>query len=101
MANYLASIFGTEQDKVRILHHLDTRARLFTDSSITGQLLLLLQNRRMPSRRPLLAQTCQALILANHPPPQLVPEPGIRPQEQDEPATTPKPLRRLLRGFLV
>jgi hypothetical protein len=31
MANYLASIFGTEQDKVRILYPLQTRARPTTN----------------------------------------------------------------------
>jgi hypothetical protein len=31
MANYLASIFGTEQDKVRILYPLQTRAQLATN----------------------------------------------------------------------
>jgi len=61
-------------------------------SCLSGQLLLLLQNWRMPSRRPLLAQTCQALILANHPPPQPLPEPRIRSQGQHEPPTTAEPL---------
>jgi hypothetical protein len=61
-------------------------------SSLTGQLLLLLQNWRMPSRRPLLAQTCQTLILANHPPPQPLPKSRIRPQGQHEPSTTAEPL---------
>jgi hypothetical protein len=31
MANYLASIFGTEQDKVRILYPPQTRAQLATN----------------------------------------------------------------------
>jgi hypothetical protein len=66
-----------------------------------GQLLLLLQNRRLPSRRPLLAQTRQALVQPDHPAPEPVPEPGVRPEEQDEPAADADALRRLLRGYLV
>ena len=61
-------------------------------SCLTGQLLFLLQNWRMPSRRSLLAQTCQALILANHSPTQPLPKPRIRPQGQHEPPTTAEPL---------
>src|SRR3712207_8962788 len=51
-----------------------------------GQLLLLLQDRRLPPRRPLLAKARQTFILADDPPAQPVPKPGVRPQEQDEPA---------------
>jgi len=51
-----------------------------------SQLLLLLQDRRVPPRRPLLAQTRQALVLADDPAAESLPEPRVRPQEQDEPA---------------
>merc|ERR1712137_381308 len=51
-----------------------------------GQLLLLLQDWRLPSRRPLLQKTRQAVVLADYPAAQPLPEPGVRPQEQDEPA---------------
>lgn len=106
MANYLASIFGTEQDKVRhistlsrSLHSLDSET---TNQSIhPGQLLLLLQDWRMPPRRPLFAQTRQAFLLPNHPPTKPLPEPGLRSEEQDEPVTITEPFRCFLRGFLV
>ena len=55
----------------------------------------------MPSRRPLFKKTRQAFLLANHPPPKSLPEPRIRPKEQDEPEPAAKPLRRLLRRLLV
>lgn len=55
----------------------------------------------MPARRPVLAQARQALVLADHPAAQPVPEPGLRPEEQDERLAAAEPLRRLLRGFLV
>lgn len=66
-----------------------------------GQLLLLLQDRRMPTRRPLLAETRQAVLLADHPDAQHVPKPRLRPEEQDEPESAAEPLRRLLRGRVV
>ena len=74
--------------------HLWHRAR-------QSQLLLLLQNRRLPARRPLLTQARQAFLFADHPAAQSLPEPCLRPQEQDEPVAAPEPLRRLLRGLLV
>ena len=45
MANYLASIFGTEQDKVRL-----TILVPIPQLTFPGQLLFLLQNRRLPPR---------------------------------------------------
>jgi hypothetical protein len=66
-----------------------------------GQLLLLLQDWRLPSRRPLLAQTRQAVVQPDDPAPEPVPEPGLRPEEQDEPAANADAFRRLLRGHLV
>lgn len=100
MANYLASIFGTEQDKV--CNSLPpTLSKNFSNNIFPGQLLLLLQNRCLPPRRPLFAQTRQTLLLANDPPPQPLPEPRLRPKEQDEPLAAAEPLRCLLRGFLV
>lgn len=86
MASYLASIFGTEQDKASYqLYPTYLLKKVYlTNSSHTGQLLLLLQNRRLPPRRPLLTQTCQALLLANDPHAQPVPKPSLRPQESHE-----------------
>lgn len=73
MANYLASIFGTEQDKVSTPPiNLPTE---LTPSP--GQLLLLLQNRRLPARRPLLTQTCQTVLLADDSPAQPLPKSGL------------------------
>lgn len=98
MANYLASIFGTEQDKVR------KNALDFGDPKLTsfaGQLFLLLQNWRLPPWRPLLSKTRQAVLFTNHPPPEPLPKPGLRSQKQDECLAASKPLRRLLRGLLV
>ena len=83
MANYLASIFGTEQDKVRETPIRCPQALKLTPSA--GQLLLLLQNRRLPPWRSLFTKTCQALLLANHPSPEPIPEPRLRPKKQDEP----------------
>ncbi|KAL8786364.1 MAG: hypothetical protein Q9213_002861, partial [Squamulea squamosa] len=103
MANYLASIFGTEQDKV-ILHPPSPSKLAPTNKNSppnTGQLLLLLQNRRLPTRRPLFAQTRQTLLQPDDPPAQPVPKPGLRPQEQDEPEPAAEPFRCVLRGFLV
>ena len=97
MANYLASIFGTEQDKVPTS---PAPVLLLPHTSLTknktGQLLLLLQNRRLPPRRSLFTQARQTLLLANHPPTQPVPKPSLRPQEQDERQPAAEPLRRLL-----
>lgn len=81
MANYLASIFGTEQDKVS--SRVPSTAVLMLTLK-PGQLLVLLQDRRVPPRRPLFTQTCQALLLSNHPSPEPVSEPRVRPEEQDE-----------------
>ena len=66
-----------------------------------GQLLILLQDRRLPSRRPLLAKTRQTFLLANHTPTKSIPEPSIRPEEQDESFAAAESFRRLLRGLLV
>jgi hypothetical protein len=44
----------------------------------------------------MLAKTCQAILLPNNPPPQPLPESGLRSEEQDEPFTITKPLRRVL-----
>lgn len=49
----------------------------------------------------MLAKTRQTFVLPDHPVTEPLPEPRLRPQEQDEPITITKPLRRLLRGFLV
>ena len=57
-----------------------------------SKLLILLQDRRLPTRGPLLAQTRQALLQPNHPPPKPVPEPGLRPEEQDECEPAAEPL---------
>lgn len=81
MANYLASIFGTEQDKVSPLLSLN-RARKLTLSA--GQLLLLLQNRRLSTWRPLFAQTRETFLQPDRPPAEPVPKSSIRPEEQAE-----------------
>jgi hypothetical protein len=49
----------------------------------------------------MLAKTRQAFLLPDHPAPKPLPEPGLRSKEQDEPEPASKPLRRLLRRFLV
>merc|ERR1712070_1212525 len=63
--------------------------------------LLLLQDRRMQTRRPLFAKACQALIFPDGPHAEPLPESGIRQQVAHEPCPAAKPLRRLLRGYLV
>ena len=101
------SLTSHESPSARLLHTKTHRRngelpRLhLRNGARQGQLLLLLQDRRLPSRRPLLAKARQALVLADDPPAQPVPEPGVRPQEQDEPAADADALRRLLRGHLV
>lgn len=60
-----------------------------------------LENRRLSSRRSLLAKARQAFLQSDHPHAKPVPEPGIRPQEPNEPFSAPEPLRRFLRGYLV
>ena len=66
-----------------------------------SELLLLLQDRRVPARRPLQPEARQTLVLPDDPAAEPVPESRVRPEEQDEPVPTAEPLRRLLRGFLV
>jgi hypothetical protein len=44
----------------------------------------------------MLTKARQAILLTNHPPAQPLPESSLRPEEQDEPFTTTKPLRRVL-----
>jgi hypothetical protein len=48
-----------------------------TNTKFTGQLFLLLQDRRVPPWRPMLKKTRQTLLFANHPPPKHVPEPSL------------------------
>lgn len=55
----------------------------------------------MPPRRPLLTQARQALLLTDRAPPEPVPEPGLRPEDQDEREPAAKSLRCVLRGLLV
>lgn len=89
--------YRTRQGKSPLqIHFLTTRLTF-----APGQLLLLLQDRRLSSRRSLFAKTCQAQLQSNHPPTQPLPEPCLRPQEQDESLTTPESFRCLLRGLLV
>ena len=49
----------------------------------------------------MLAQARQAVVLADDPPAQPLPEPSIRSEEQDEPEPDSESLRRFLRGYLV
>jgi len=48
-----------------------------------------------------LAETRQAVILADDPTAESVPEPSLRPQKQDERESAPESFRRILRGLLV
>lgn len=75
MANYLASIFGTEQDKVRD-YPITIYSFQLTDMT-PGELLLLLQNRRVQTRRSLLTKACQTLLQPDDSSPEPVSEPGI------------------------
>ena len=61
-----------------------------------SKLQFLLQNRRLPTRRPLFSQTRQAFLLPNHPPPKPLPKPRLRSQKQDECKSTAEPLRCVL-----
>lgn len=104
MANFLASIFGTELDKVNCsFYFVSTPLRAFAqlDSQSDSQLTSRSENRRLPPWRPLLAQARQALVQPDRPHAQPVSESGVRPQEPHEPAAAAEPLRRLLRGHLV
>ena len=47
-------------------------------------MLFLLQDRRMQTRRPLLEKTCQALVLADDPSPEPLPESRLPTEQQDE-----------------
>ena len=108
MASFLASIFGTELDKVNCSFYFVSilpirlpsgkrrRARRKAPANSGSP-----ENRRLPPWRPLLAQARQALVQPDHPHAQPLPEPSLRQQEPHEPLPAAEPLRRLLRGHLV
>lgn len=96
MANYLASIFGTEQDKVNCSFvscspqpHSHTLRRQLTGNTV-------LQNRRLQTRRSLLAKTRQTLLLTNNPPPEPLPKSRLRPEDPDESQPAAEPFRCVL-----
>lgn len=114
MANFLASIFGTELDKVNCSFYFVSFSFASPSSSpISSRLLetkqevfknvnrIAPENRRLPPWRPLLQETRQALLQPDHPHAQPLPKPRLRSQEPHEPRPAPKPLRRLLRGRVV
>ncbi len=68
---------------------------------LAGQLLVLLQNRRLQTWRPLFAQTRKTILLSDHPPTKPLPKSRLRPEEQDECLSITEPFRCVLRGFLV
>ena len=49
----------------------------------------------------MLAQTRQAVVLANDPAAEPIPEPRVRSQKQDEPVAAAEPFRRVLRRLLL
>lgn len=55
----------------------------------------------MQTRRQMFSEACQAFVLTDYPDAKHVPEPGVRPEEQDEPQPAPEPLRCFLRGCMV
>lgn len=95
MANYLASIFGTEQDKVRWRRDQRVFEALLTFKP-PGQLLVLLQDWRMQTRRSLLEKTCKALVLADDPAAEPISEPSVPGEQQDECLPDAESLRCLL-----
>lgn len=105
MANFLASIFGTELDKVNCSFYFVSptpkRVSVATPHQITDSMRAHLENWCLSSRRSLLAKACQAFLQSDHSYAQPLPEPCVRSQEPNEPISAPEPLRRLLRGYLV
>ena len=94
MANYLASIFGTEQDVSPL--SLPLVQIMILTVSAESQLFLLLQNWCLQARRSMLTKARQAIVLTNHSSTQPLPEPSLRPEKQDECFAAAKPLRRVL-----
>lgn len=99
MANFLASIFGTELDKVNCSFYFVgslANASPVAIFQVTDSMRPHIENRRLPSRRSLLAKARQAFLQPDYPYAQPLPEPGLRPQEPNEPFSAPEPFRRLL-----
>lgn len=113
MANFLASIFGTELDKVNCSFYFvssshakqktaDIQKRNDKEQNQKKKANTSpLENRRLPPRRPLLPQTRQALLLPNDPHAKPLPEPSLRSQEPHEPLAAAEPFRRILRRYMV
>ena len=86
MASFLASIFGTELDKVNCSFYFVSPKKPWRGPRMMLRLTLcMVENRRLSSRRPMLEETRQALVQPDHPHAQPLPEPCLRPQEPHEP----------------
>ena len=82
----------TPPRRVATLHNGQLPRQHLRHRAGQSQLQFLLQNRGLPSRRPLLPEARQALLLPNHPPPQPLPKPGLSSWQPHESRTDTKPL---------